>query len=180
MKKQICVCALVVVMVCATVSVHAGTRDGDSSRITRIIVNAERTSLRIIYGVGKERVERSKASGDTVGTPRISPDRRTVGWAVLRVDGASYPYPEWLQFVQRGVSRNLSCDQGMPWAWRFEGAGAVVLECAYPHGSGARWRELVDIRTKRILARFELPNEESAVAREPAWAKAPLFPSTVP
>ena len=154
----------------ATLATAAAARPAPVATAT---LDATATAI-TVTGRGGQRTYRPETAGDTFGPPRLSPDRRTVGWTVLRVAGATYAAPISLEFRVGGRRRGFVCDGGVPQAWRFAGNRHAVVDCAFPHGDAQRRRVLVDIATAHVDATVAMPADGPAPAAAPPWARPDL------
>jgi hypothetical protein len=108
--------------------------------------------------------------------PRVSTDGRYVGWLALYPNCCT-SYPIALKLVVLDESRHLHTFEGTKiaiFAWCFHAnARSVAYAQGVLHGSDYRHFELRRISDERLLAEYEYPHEESALAqtRAPSWVR---------
>ena len=148
-----------------------GEAGGSPGPIAGASLDPAQGIVHLVYDSGLKLDKPPEQVGDAFGPPQISNDRLTVGWSVLRRDGASYPLPVEILFIRKGAPISVACDQGVPFGWRFEGDDEAVLDCAFPHGPGRRQWQLFNLEKGALTARLHVSEDGNPPESGPPWAK---------
>ncbi|MGO9271919.1 MAG: hypothetical protein ACLQOO_16915 [Terriglobia bacterium] len=127
--------------------------------------------LRILTKDRREIVPKKQPEQVAFDLPQISPDGHAVGWLEMYPNCCtSYPIPLALVIYASGKLRKFT-GSGLPvWRWRFEAQGKqVALEQETVHGGMGVHYELHDVKTGRLLAKYDPPfrSADSADTEEP-------------
>ena len=126
--------------------------------------------LHVVPGTGKEILPAKLPHQVAFDSPRISPDRRTVGWLVLyshsNNPGAQFAGKLVLYRAGRVLHR-ISTEQTF-WDWQFQDGGKRVAYSTGPTHGGAAECVLRDVDSGRVVARFSVRSG----GEPPAWARS--------
>jgi len=127
--------------------------------------------LRILTKDRREIVPKKEPEQVAFEKPAISPDGRAVGWLALYPNCCtSYPIPLKLVVYASGKLRTFT-GIGLPiWRWCFQvGGKQVAFEQETVHGGIGVHYELRDVKTCRLIAKYD-PDPNSVVfGAPPKW-----------
>jgi len=139
----------------------------------RAIVDAS-GQLRILTNGRRQIVPKKEPEQVAFDLAQISPDGQTVGWLEMYPNCCtSYPIPLALVIYANGKLRKFT-GSGLPvWRWRFEAQGKqVAFEQETVHGGMGVHYELHDVKTGRLLAKYDPPFQTADSAdtgKPPQW-----------
>jgi hypothetical protein len=118
-------------------------------------------SLRIQRGNGSAILVASDSSQVEFDRIVISNNGRSVGWLALYPNCCtSYPIPLHVAVFTNGRLRTFGDGSMVVWRWKFIAGGRrVAFEQETVHGGFGVHYELRDVRSKRLVARFDPPTD---------------------
>ncbi len=125
--------------------------------------------LRILTKDGREIIPKKEPDQVAFDKVEVSPDGHAVGWLALFPNCCtSYPIPLKLVIYANGKLRTFT-GSGLPvWRWCFEAGGKqLAFEQETVHGGMGIHYELHDVRTGRLLSKYD-PNSEAS-GKPPKW-----------
>lgn len=137
--------------------------------ITRVYVDDADGRVHIVSGAGEDTVIAKEKDQVRCDSPQVAEDQRTAGWLIDYENCCtSYPIPLTLVIYRSGrVVRRIQPGL-MIFDWRFlEGARKIALSSGTVHGMTFRSLSLYEVRTGRLLERWEGSFEEAP----PPWAR---------
>lgn len=133
-----------------------------------------RGQLHILTQDRREIVPKKEPEQVGFDLPQISPDDHAVGWLEMYPNCCtSYPIPLALVIYAHGKLRKYR-GSGLPvWQWRFEAQGKqVAFEQETVHGGMGVHYELHDVKTGRLLAKYDPPfhsADSGDIGTPPRW-----------
>jgi len=127
--------------------------------------------LRILTNDRREIVPQKEPNQVAFEKPAISPDGRAVGWLALYPNCCtSYPIPLKLVIYAGGKLRTFTGTELPVWRWCFRGGGKqVAFEQETVHGGIGVHYELRDVKTGRILAKYDPDLNSEVLGARPEW-----------
>lgn len=128
--------------------------------------------LHILLDSGKEVLPNKIKGQVSFNNPKLSPDRRTIGWVVMYPDISSTGYegtPLAFNLVLYRAGRVLRTFATEPtlWDWEFQARGKRVAFSTGPTHGGATECILRDVDSGRTVARWRVREGVQA----PAWTR---------
>jgi hypothetical protein len=127
--------------------------------------------LRILTKDRREIVPQKEPDQVAFEKPAISPDGRAVGWLALYPNCCtSYPIPLKLVIYAGGKLRTFTGAELPVWRWCFRGGGKqVAFEQETVHGGTGVHYELRDIKTGRLVAKYDPDPNSQVLGFRPEW-----------
>jgi len=127
--------------------------------------------LRILTKDRREIAPKKEPEQVAFDRAQVAPDGHAVGWLEMYPNCCtSYPIPLALVIYASGKLRKFT-GSGLPvWRWRFEARGKqVAFEQETVHGGMGVHYELHEVKTGRLLAKYDPPFHSADIGKPPAW-----------